>query len=61
MIKTGCCIVLSVLLFSINIHAQIDEAKISGFVTDEISGKALHGTNILLPEQINNFPYGTGN
>ena len=48
MIKTGYNIVLSVFLFSINIYAQINEARISGFVTDEISGEALYGTNVLL-------------
>jgi hypothetical protein len=36
------------LIFSIHIYAQNDEVKISGFVTDSVSGEALYGTSILL-------------
>jgi hypothetical protein len=36
------------LIFSGRTYAQNDEVKISGFVTDTVSGEALYGTNILL-------------
>ncbi len=51
------CIALFIFLFSINIYAQKNEAKISGFVTDGISGEALYGTNILLYKDSLNTQY----
>ena len=48
---------LCALIFSVHNYAQKNEAKISGFVTDEISGEALYGTNILLYRDSLNTKY----
>jgi hypothetical protein len=45
------------LIFSVHTYAQKDGAKISGFVTDEISGEALYETNILLYRDSLNTQY----
>ncbi|MGE5858943.1 MAG: TonB-dependent receptor, partial [Ignavibacteria bacterium] len=46
--KTIYSVIIALFVFSIQIHSQKNQAKISGFVTDGITGEALYGTNILL-------------